>query len=335
MNMDYYKILRVSKNATDEELKKSYKRLAMKWHPDKNLTNKSEAEAKFKQISQAYDVLSNPKKRSTYDQNGEEGLKGNPSPAESSTSTSEGVPFAKASTTASKGFSSNPRSAEDISEEFFRPNTFRSTKAETDRPTRHGFTQSNKSAKVEEEKQKPPPVENKLECSLEELYTGSTRKIKFSRTTFNTEGKQVIESEILTIKIKPGWKKGTKIIFPDKGNKQPNQLAADLVFMIDERTHDFYKREGHDLIVRHTVSLAEALGGTTVHIATLDGRNLAIPVTDIVNPGYELVVEKEGMPIMKKPGKRGNLKIKFDIKFPTKLTTEQRADLVRVLHGCS
>ncbi|KAL1103656.1 hypothetical protein V6Z11_D04G014400 [Gossypium hirsutum] len=83
--------------------------------------------------------------------------------------------------------------------------------------------------------------------------------------------RQAQESEILTIDVKPGWKKGTKITFPDKGNEQPNQLPADLVFVIDEKPYDLYKRDGNDLIVNKRVSLAEALGGTTINLTTLDG----------------------------------------------------------------
>lgn len=120
---------------------------------------------------------------------------------------------------------------------------------------------------------------------------------------------QVPETEILSIVVKPGWKKGTKITFPDKGNQQPNQLPADLVFVIDEKPHNLYKRDSNDLIVNQRVSLAEALGGTTVNITTLDGRSLSIPVSDIVSPGYELLVAKEGMPIAKEPGNRGNLRL--------------------------
>lgn len=142
-----------------------------------------------------------------------------------------------------------------------------------------------------------------------------------------------METEILTIEVKPGWKKGTKITFPDKGNEQPNQLPADLVFVIDEKAHDFYKRDGNDLIVNHRVTLAEAIGGTTVSLTTLDGRDLSIPVADIVSPGYELIVAGEGMPIVKEPGNRGDLRIKFEVKFPTKLTEEQRAGLKRALGG--
>ncbi|EYU43599.1 hypothetical protein MIMGU_mgv1a026130mg [Erythranthe guttata] len=74
MGIDYYNILKVNRNASDEDLKKAYRRLAMIWHPDKN-ANKQEADAKFKQISEAYDVLSDPQKRQIYDLYGEEGLK--------------------------------------------------------------------------------------------------------------------------------------------------------------------------------------------------------------------------------------------------------------------
>ena len=101
MGVDYYNILKVSRNARDEDLKKSYKRLAMKWHPDKNALNTQEAEAKFKQISEAYDVLSDSQKRQIYDLYGEEGLK-------------SGL-YAPPTDV----YKFSPRDAEDIFEEFF------------------------------------------------------------------------------------------------------------------------------------------------------------------------------------------------------------------------
>ena len=133
--------------------------------------------------------------------------------------------------------------------------------------------------------------------------------------------------------MKPGWKKGTKCLFQEKGNQQPNQLPADLVFVVDEKPDSVFKRDGNDLVMNCKVSLAEALAGTVVTLTTLDRRNLTIPVTEIVFPGYELVVPKEGMPISKEPGNKGNLRIKFEVKFPTKLTSEQRAGLRRALGG--
>ncbi|EPS65985.1 hypothetical protein M569_08788, partial [Genlisea aurea] len=310
MGVDYYNILKVGRGATEEDLKKAYRRLAMKWHPDKNPTNKNEAEAKFKQISQAYEVLSDPQKRKIYDLRGEEGLKDMPSPPASS--------------------------AEDIFAEFFGSSPFvfgscgggRSSRFPSDGGGGGLFADASPSPPPP--LKKPPPVETKLPCTLEELYTGSTRKMKISRKVVDPNGRSVsTETEMLTIDVKPGWKKGTKITFQNKGNQQPNQLPPDLVFVIDEKPHATFKRDGNDLTMNYQVSLAEAIGGATVKIKTLDQRELCISVADIVNPGYELVVSKEGMPITKEPGNRGDLKIVFKIKFPTRLTAEQRAGLKR------
>lgn len=143
--------------------------------------------------------------------------------------------------------------------------------------------------------------------------------------------KIVTVEEILTIDIKPGWKKGTKITFPEKGNEQPNVIPADLVFIIDEKPHSVFTRDGNDLIVTQKISLAEALTGYTVHLTTLDGRSLTIPINNVVNPSYEEVVPREGMPMQKDSTKKGNLRIKFSIKFPSRLTTEQKAGIKKLL----
>ncbi|XP_022726020.1 dnaJ homolog subfamily B member 13-like [Durio zibethinus] len=137
--------------------------------------------------------------------------------------------------------------------------------------------------------------------------------------------------EILTIRVKPGRKKGTKIPFTEKVNEQLNVIPADLVFIIDEKPHSVFTRDGNDLIVAHKISLAEALAGYTVHLTTLDGRNLTIPINNVIHPNYEEVVPREGMPIQKDPTKRGNLRIKFNIKFPTRLTTEHKSGIKKLL----
>ncbi|MBA0842473.1 hypothetical protein Goarm_002296, partial [Gossypium armourianum] len=139
------------------------------------------------------------------------------------------------------------------------------------------------------------------------------------------------EEEILTIQIKPGWKRGTKITFPEKGNEQRGVIPSDLVFIIDEKLHSVFKRDGNDLILTQKISLVEALTGYTAQLTTLDGRTLTVPINNIINPTYEEVVKGEGMPIPKEPSKKGNLRIKFNIKFPTKLTTEQKTGLKRLI----
>ncbi|XP_062196562.1 uncharacterized protein LOC133899579 isoform X4 [Phragmites australis] len=180
---------------------------------------------------------------------------------------------------------------------------------------------------------KPPAVETKLPCKLEDLYAGATRKMKISRSIVKPNGQLGTETEVLTINIKPGWKKGTKITFPDKGNKQPNQLPADIVFIIDEEPHDVYTREGNDLLVYKKIDLVDALAGTTVNLKTLDGRDLAIQIIDVVTPGHELVIAKEGMPFSKENGRRGNLRIQFDVNFPKRLSAEQRRNIRKDLGG--
>ncbi|KAK6160062.1 hypothetical protein DH2020_003443 [Rehmannia glutinosa] len=268
MGVDYYNILKVSKNASEEDVKKSYKRLAMKWHPDKNVVNTKEAEAKFKQISEAYDVLSDPQKRQIYDLYGEEGLMSGFYPPPSSKE---------------KGFKFSPRDAEDIFEEFF-----------------GGFD-------VGKEKSNGGG--------------GGGRRLK-KAAAMETNKPGTVE-EVLAIQIKPGWKKGTKITFPEKGNHEPGAAPGDLIFVVDEKSHPIFKRDGNDLIVHQKISLLDALTGKTLNITTLDGRDIPLTVSDIIKPGHEMVIENEGMPLSKEPGKNGNLRIKFDVKFPSRLTAEQ------------
>ncbi|KAL8130053.1 hypothetical protein V2J09_019208 [Rumex salicifolius] len=345
MGVDYYKVLGVDKNASDDDLKKAYRKLAMKWHPDKNPNNKKDAEAKFKQISEAYDVLSDPQKRAVFDQYGEEGLKGGVPPP------GAGGPGGGGTTYFSTGdipasFRFNPRSADDIFAEFFgssspfggmggglggmRGNRFSSSMFGDD--IFPSFGEGGGSGGMHHAGlRKAPPIENKLPCSLEDLYKGTTKKMKISREIADTSGRTTTVEEIITIDIKPGWKKGTKITFPEKGNEHPGVTPADLVFIIDEKPHKLFTRDGNDLVYTQKISLAEALTGYTVNLPTLDGRTLTIPINSVISPGYEEVVPREGMPIPKDPSRKGNLKIKFDIKFPTRLTTEQKSGIKKLL----
>lgn len=104
-----------------------------------------------------------------------------------------------------------------------------------------------------------------------------------------------------------------------------------MIFVVDEKPHSIFKRDGNDLIINQKISLLDALTGKTLKVSTLDGRDLTVSVSDIVKPGYEMVIENEGMPISKEPGKNGDLRIKFDIKFPSRLTSDQKSVLRRVL----
>ncbi|KAL4387129.1 hypothetical protein GQ457_09G002660 [Hibiscus cannabinus] len=304
MSLDYYKILQVRKNATDDELKKAYM-------------------AKLKPISEAYEVLSNPQKRAIYDRYGEEGLKGQVPPPDAG-----GTTFFQTGE-GPNVFRFNPRNADDIFSSF-RGMEGGSTSRAFDFGSIFGddtFSSSGGSRPMN----KAPPIQKTLLCSLEDLYTGISKKVKVSREIADANGKTPQVEEILTINIKPGWKKGTKITFPEKGNVEAYVIPADIVFIIDEKPHKTFTRDGDDLILTQKISLSEALTGYTVRVTTLDGRNLTVPITDVVNPSYEEVVPMEGMPIPRDGSKRGNLRIKIDVKFPSRLTAEQKSGMKKLL----
>ncbi|KAL2902040.1 DnaJ-like protein subfamily B member 13 [Bienertia sinuspersici] len=343
MAVDYYKVLQVDRNAKDDDLKKAYRKLAMKWHPDKNPNNKKEAEAKFKQISEAYD------KRAVYDQYGEDGLKGQVPPQGSG-----GFPGGSDGGSGFASYRFNTRSPDDIFSEFF---GFSSPFGMGDMGGSRGgaggssafgrggmfgediFSQFSRGAggggaEASYMPRKAAAIERTLQCSLEDLYKGTTKKMKISRDVghgADSSGRSSTVEEILTIEIKPGWKKGTKITFPEKGNEQRGVIPSDLIFIIDEKPHGVFKRDGNDLVITQKISLVEALTGYTAQITTLDGRSLTVPINSVINPQYEEVVKGEGMPIPKEPSKRGNLRIKFNIKFPTRLTSEQKTGIKRLL----
>ncbi|XP_021906198.1 dnaJ homolog subfamily B member 3 [Carica papaya] len=198
MGIDYYKVLLVDRSAKDDDLKKAYRKLAMKWHPDKNPNNKKEAEAKFKQISEAYDVLSDPQKRAVYDQYGEEGLKGNmPPPGAGGFSGFSGGPEGGSTT-----FRFNPRSADDIFSEFFGFTSpfggmgdMGGLRASASGLPRGMFGDdifaSFRSAAGEGSggiPRKAAAIERTLTCSLEDLYKGTTKKMKISRDVTDASG---------------------------------------------------------------------------------------------------------------------------------------------------
>lgn len=199
MGKDYYNILKVSRSASDEDLKRAYKRLALFWHPDKNPSNKQEAEAKFKQISEAYDVLSDPQKRQIYDLYGEETLKSGkiPPPTPQATSSSAYSPvyqhFQRQHPNTST-FKFKPRNADDIYAEFFGSeggggsnNVDGGGKSRGVRDEFFRFQNGTENGSRVQGK-KAAAVENTLPCTLEELYKGAKKKMRISRNVYDVSG---------------------------------------------------------------------------------------------------------------------------------------------------
>lgn len=184
---------------------------------------------------------------------------------------------------------------------------------------------------------KPEDIIRPLKLSLEELYTGTAKHLKVARR-LRSGGTQ---DKVLDITVQPGWKSGTKVRFPGAGNEMadPSTPSADLVFVVEEKPHPKFSREGNDLIWKANLSLAAALTGRKdpskkLFATSLDGRQVEISVpSGIIKPGTETRVKGEGMPIRQDGAstKKGDLIVRWDVTFPTSLTTEQKEELRRIL----
>lgn len=144
----------------------------------------------------------------------------------------------------------------------------------------------------------------------------------------------VEEDEVLTIKVQPGWRKGTKITFEGKGNEMPGTDRADVIFVVAEKQHPLFRRREDDLELGIEIPLVDALTGCTLSVPLL-GRQTSLTIEDIVHPAYEKIIAGQGMPKQNEPGTRGNLIITFLVKFPEELTEEQRSNAANILqHTC-
>ena len=131
--------------------------------------------------------------------------------------------------------------------------------------------------------------------------------------------------------MKPGWKKGTTVTFAGEGDEAPGVAPGDVAFVIGEKPHERFTRDGADLVLPLRLSLADALCGTAPEVRTLDGRVLSLPMPEIVTPGYVKTVRGEGMPISGAPGQRGDLLVRCEVRFPTYIPTDNKDKLRKLL----
>ncbi|KAM3865523.1 dnaJ homolog subfamily B member 1-like [Diretmus argenteus] len=344
MGKDYYNTLGIKKGASEEDIKKAYRKQALRYHPDKNKS--PGAEDKFKEIAEAYDVLSDPKKKDIYDRFGEEGLKnGGPSPGGGG-----GGPG-----TFSYTFQGDPHA---IFTEFFggrNPfdqffgghNGGMDEDMDTDTPfsrfgmggmggSRMGGVPRSFSTGMGGmgglTKRQDPPVVHDLQVTLEEAFSGCTKKMKISRKRLNPDRQTTrTEDKILEVKIKRGWKAGTKITFPKEGDETPTNIPADVVFVLKDKPHPVFRRDGSDIIYPAKVSLRDALCNCTVNTPTLDNRTIPVTAKGVVHPGMKRRITGEGLPLPKCPDRRGDLVVEYEVKFPERLSQSAQETIARVL----
>lgn len=297
MGKDYYAILAIPRDASTARIKKAYHQKALEYHPDKNPLCGSF----FSDISEAYDVLSSNSKKTIFDKFGEEGLKGD-------------------WVHGNYEFNTDPKQ---LFKDIFMEATRNPSKCKRESPYSTSIVN-----------QKDKKIINNLELSLEELHTGRTKRVKVTRKVQSTcnPAKFKMEEKILEIKVRPGWKDGTRITFEQEGNIMQNSVPADIVFVIREKSHDTYKREGDDLVHIVTVSLKRSLLGTKISVPSLDPtRQLDISIDTIIHPGYTKVLRNEGMRSQKDLVTRGNVIIRFIIQFPKSIDEEYWELLEKIL----
>ncbi|KAJ2538561.1 Molecular chaperone (DnaJ super) [Coemansia sp. RSA 1933] len=348
MGKDYYAILGVSKDASDDELKKAYRKLALKWHPDRHKEDKEKAESEFKDVSEAYEALSDKQKRQIYDQYGEEGLKGGVPPGGGA---GGGFPGGGGSTytftSGGGGFPGfNPSNPEDIFAQLFgsglgglsgmgggRSSQF----MDVDDDMGGGFRsfgmggRGGRGGGSSLSSRRPQEISRPLACALDDIYKGCSKKLKVTRRIRGADGTITSSEKVLQVDIKPGWKAGTKIRFAKEGDNLGNG-AQDIVFVLEEKPHPTFKRDGDDLKVDLNLTLDEALCGFKKPVQLLNGKSIQVSNSNtIIKPNQTSRMPNYGMPISKQPGRFGALVITYKIQFPSSLTLSQKEKIHAVL----
>jgi DnaJ-class molecular chaperone len=282
--LSFYDTLGVSRTADQKEIKKAYRKLALRLHPDKGGD-----EEMFKEISKAYDTLSDENQRNAYDKYGEEALESGRGPNMSSRAHPfrNGQPFNFEDSAGNIDFSEILQQM--MGGQKMGVNQF------GEKPP-HRFSSTEKKAKL---------YSYRVGCTLEELATGETKKLKM-----RLQGRQ----KIYNIKLKPGWKHGTKVKFQGKKN------IPTIVFVIEELPHQYLERKGDDLYHTHYISESLIRSGINLNVLLPSGENLSrtvfiengMPAPVLAN-GKRLVIPSKGMPIKGGP-ERGNLIVEFRIR---------------------
>lgn len=346
----FYDLLNVKPGATPDELKKSYRKLALKCHPDKN-PDDPDAQEKFKSISMAYEVLSDPKKREMYDKVGEQGLK-------------EG------------GGGGDFSSPMDIFDMFFGGGGRGRGKSNKGKDVIHQLSVSledmyNGSTrklalqknviceKCEGRGGKAGAVAKCNTCKgsgtqillnqlgagmYQQIHTscrecdGQGEKINAKDMCKTCNGKKIVhERKILEVHIDKGMEDGQKISFAGEGDQSPGLEPGDIIIILEEKDHNLFKRKDMDLIMKIDITLNEALTGFKKSIKTLaaDGRQIIISSLpgEFIKPNCIKAILNEGMPMYKSPFEKGRLVIQFDVKFPDKKDFDMKviAELEKLL----
>ncbi len=305
MAKDYYSILGVNKKATDEEIKKAFRKLAVKYHPDKNPDNK-EAEEKFKEINEAYEVLSDGEKRNKYDKYGANWNQFN------------GAQQGQHRYQSGSSGGGQPYGFDDDSDEFYgQSGDFSDIFG--DFFNRSGAAGGGRSKRGGNRKYKGQDYQSEMTIGMDEAYQGTARVV-------------TLNEQKIRITLKPGAYSGLTIKLAGKGAPGINGgPAGDLLITIQVLPHTLYKRDGDDIRQTVPVDLFTAVLGGEKEVNTLAGV-LKIKIPAGTQSGKLLRIRGKGMPVYNKPDQAGDLLVEIQVLIPEKLTAEQQ-ELFRQLQS--
>ena len=302
---DYYKLLGVDRNASDKDIKRAYRKLALQFHPDRNPGDKK-AEEKFKEINEAYQVLSDPEKRARYNQLGESynnwqqrgGAPGGFNWDEWVTTGGRAAPGG-GNVRVEVGDLGDLFGGGNFSE-FFR-SIFGGTGGVP--PDMRGQTGRSR------QQAQPASYEHEMTINLQEAYQGTTRRID-------------INGRRLEVKIPRGARTGTRVRVAD-AVVAPDGQKSDLYLVIHVEDDPHYERQGNDLFTDAALDLYTAVLGGEVTIPTLSG-NIVLTIPEGTQPGQSFRLAGRGMPALKKQDTFGDLFVRAKVKIPRKLNAKQR-----------
>ena len=305
---DYYKILGLKKGASDDEIRKAYRKLAKKYHPDLN-PDDTVAEEKFKEVSEAYEVLADPEKRKLYDQLGANWKAYQKAGAGSQPGGAGFEGFAR-NYGGQQGGGSFRFTAEDMGDifgdmggfsDFFR--TFFGGAA--------GNGNGGARRRGERSRSKGQDLEANMPLTLEEAYTGGYK-------TFTIDKKSV------KIYLKPGVRSGQRLKVREKGRPHPiSGTSGDLYLNLQIQEHERFRREGDDLHMDVPVDLYTAILGGEIKIKTLEGGQLKVKVPEGTQNGQQLRLRGKGMPRLGEKDKYGALFLHLNVRLPENLSEEE------------
>lgn len=323
--MDYYKVLGLEKNAKPEDIKKAYRKLALKYHPDHNQGNK-EAEAKFKEISEAYAVLSDPEKRQQYDTHGSAGFQQRYSQEDIFRNADINDILREFGINLGGGRATF-RSGGGFFDDLFGVGGSGGMGGAGGRGGQgrefHFFRQGGAPGGGQQQMVKGNDLSLELPVSLEDVLKGAEKTIALGQQG-GTAGQKV------SIKIPAGIEDGKKLRLSGKGAPSPlGGPPGDLLLLIRIQPHPTFSREGNNLVVDKEIPISAALLGSELAVPTLEGRKLKVKVPPGSKPGSRLRLKGHGLPSGPR-GSKGDLLVRINLTIPGKLSDQQK-ELARQL----